>query len=215
MRPRHLVAVTGTGTEVGKTWVTCELLRAAVARGLSTSAHKPTQSWAPGDPTTDADLLAAAAGIPVDAVGDPAFSYEVPLAPPIAAAALGRTPARLADLLATIRGAASTDVAFVETAGGVRSPVAADADSRDLVTALAPDRVLLVAHAGLGTINDCRLTIGALAPHPAVVLLNRFDGTSRTHRTNREWLTDRDGFAVHTTDAPDWADTLLHALLYG
>ncbi len=53
---------------------------------------------------------------------------------------------------------------LVETAGGVRSPLAADGDCLDYCAALDPDVVVLVADAGLGTINAVRLTLDALAP---------------------------------------------------
>ena len=51
---------------------------------------------------------------------------------------------------------AAVDVGLVETVGGVRSPLAEDGDSRDLVRALAVDVVVLVADAGLGTIDAVR-----------------------------------------------------------
>ena len=51
----------------------------------------------------------------------------------------------------------------METAGGVRSPQADDGDAVDLVRLLAPDLVVLVADAGLGTINAVRLCVDALA----------------------------------------------------
>jgi dethiobiotin synthetase len=54
------------------------------------------------------------------------------------------------------------DVGLVETAGGVRSPQADDGDVLDLVAAIAPDHVILVADAGLGTINAVRLSVAAL-----------------------------------------------------
>ena len=56
------VVVTGTGTEIGKTWVTAAALRALRARGIDAHGRKPVQSFAPGDPTTDATELAAAGG---------------------------------------------------------------------------------------------------------------------------------------------------------
>ena len=86
------------------------------------------------------------------------------------------------------------DVGLVETAGGLRSPLAADGDCLALCAALAPDLVLLVADAGLGTINAVRLTIGALAMlnAPVIVVLNRFDPGVDLHARNLEWLRTRD-----------------------
>ena len=95
----------------------------------------------------------------------------------------------------------AVDVGVVETAGGVRSPIAGDGDCASLASALGPDLVVLVADAGLGTINAVRLSAGAVAPLPLVVLLNRFDPTEELHERNRRWLAGRDGYDVVTTVA--------------
>ena len=52
---------------------------------------------------------------------------------------------------------------------------------------------MLVADAGLGTINSVRLSVGALAgPRGLVVFLNRFDAADDLHRRNRDWLRTRE-----------------------
>ena len=48
-RPRRLVAVVGTGTAVGKTWVTAGLARRLAARGVPVAVRKLAQSFVPGD----------------------------------------------------------------------------------------------------------------------------------------------------------------------
>ncbi len=89
---------------------------------------------------------------------------------------------------------------FIEGAGGVRSPLAADGDIVDLIAtfAPAPDLVVVVAGAGLGTLNLVRMTVDALAGYPVVVYLNGFDGTADLHRRNRQWLADRMRLTVET-----------------
>ena len=79
---------------------------------------------------------------------------------------------------------------LVETAGGVRSPLAADGDAVRCVGSCGPDLVLLVAEAGLGTINAVRLTTEALGVVgvPQLVVLNRFDASVDLHVRNRSWL---------------------------
>jgi dethiobiotin synthetase len=89
-------------------------------------------------------------------------------------------------------------VGLVEAAGGVRSPVAADGDAVALAGALHPERIVLVADAGLGTINGVRLSLAALAGWPVTVVLNRFDPGDDLHRRNLEWLAGRDGHPVVT-----------------
>ena len=71
-----------------------------------------------------------------------------------------------------------------------------------LVEAVRPDRVVLVADAGLGTINGVRLSMAALADWPVTVVLNRFDPADDLHVRNLEWLGGVDGYDV-ATDADD------------
>lgn len=200
-RPTTVVLVVGTGTEVGKTWVSAQVLRAWRAAGHRVAARKPVQSFDPGGGATDAEVLGMASGEHADQVCPPERSYPVPLAPPMAAAALGRSAPRLAELAGDLRWPAGPVAAgLVETVGGVRSPQADDADAVDVQQMLRPDRVLLVADAGLGAVNAVRLTADALgtgtAAPPLVVVLNRFDPADDCHRRNRQWLTERDAMTV-------------------
>ena len=55
-RPRTLVFVAGTGTDIGKTWWTAATARELRAAGVAVAARKPVQSGEPGAPT-DADVL--------------------------------------------------------------------------------------------------------------------------------------------------------------
>lgn len=201
-RPRRLVAVAGTATEIGKTWVSVSLADLVVADHWAVAARKPAQSGAPGD-DSDADLLAAATGEPPTTVCPAHRRYSVPMAPPMAAEALGLVPPTVAELVDEVDGswdARAADVGLVELAGGVASPAAIDGDGADLAAALAPDGAVLVADAGLGTINAVRLSVARLRDVglESVVFLNRFDEADDLHRRNRDWLCEHDGFAVFT-----------------
>lgn len=176
----------GTATEVGKTWVGAAALGRLRDRGVRVAARKPAQSFSTDDGPTDADVLGAATGERPGDVCPPLRSYELAMAPPMAADALGRPVPTLAELLAETTWPAGTEVGWVETVGGPRSPVAADADSASLAAALRPDRVVLVADAGLGAVNAVLLSAAAVAA-PTVVVLNRFDDGD-LHRRNRDWL---------------------------
>jgi dethiobiotin synthetase len=207
MRPHRLVVVVGTGTDVGKTWVAARLLRGLLDAGAAVAARKPAQSFDPADPPEgrDAAVLAAASGEEPEVVCPPERWYEVAMAPPMASDSIGRPSFALRDLVAGLGWPAGpdgegVDVGLVETAGGLRSPMAADGDCGDLVVALGPDLVVVVADAGLGTINAVRLTVGALpAGVESVVVLNRFDPTDELHERNRFWLAEVDGLRVVVT----------------
>jgi dethiobiotin synthetase len=117
----------------------------------------------------------------------------------MAAEVLDRPPISLAELVGETAWPDGVEVGFVETAGGVRSPLAEDGDAVDLAAALHTDLVLVVADAGLGVINAVRTTVGALGARPPVlVVLNRFDARDDLQVRNVRWLRERDGLDVET-----------------
>lgn len=203
-RPERLVVVVGTGTEVGKTWVAARLLGLWRRQGLTVAARKPVQSYAPEDHgPTDAEVLGAASGEAPDVVCPPGRWYPAALAPPMAASRLGWPVPHLGDLVAETRWRLPrVDIGVVETAGGLRSPQAADGDALDLASALSPDLVVVVADAGLGTIHAVRLVSGALAARDLdyVTVLNRFERTDELHVDNLHWLRKQDGLNVLAGD---------------
>ena len=146
--------VAGTGTDLGKTHVACALLRAAGARGLTVDAFKPVVSgFDPDAPeASDPARLAAAMGRPGAWAEISPRRYRAPLAPNLAARLEGDTlamPELITDCRTWLR-TRDVDLALVEGAGGVMSPMTDDATNLDLMTALALP-VLLVAGSYLGT----------------------------------------------------------------
>jgi dethiobiotin synthetase len=205
-RPRQLVLVAGTGTEVGKTWVGAALLGHWRTLGLRVAARKTAQSFEEGSGPTDAEVLAAASGETPARVCPEHRWYPVAMAPPMAAEVLGRPTFVVADLVAELDWEHGTDVGLLEGAGGVRSPQADDGDLCDVAAAVGPDAVVVVADAGLGTIASVRHAVNALADVAGAdataidVVLNRFDPESELHRRNLDWLRRRDGLRVSAVD---------------
>ncbi|WP_421120997.1 ATP-dependent dethiobiotin synthetase BioD [Aquihabitans daechungensis] len=198
-RPRRLVLVAGTATDIGKTWVGGQVLSRLHAAGTTVAARKPAQSAEADDPgPSDAAVLAAATGEPLDAVCPPHRSYTVAMAPPMAAEALGLPVPTLAELTAELTwpDGPARDVGWVETVGGPRSPIGSDGDAVALAGTLDPDLVVLVADAGLGTVNSVRLGADVFAPRPVVVFLNRYDPADDLHRRNLDWLRTRERLEV-------------------
>ena len=200
-RPGRLVAVVGTATDVGKTWVTANLVRQLRANGVEVAVRKPVQSYRADEfGETDAEVLALAAGDDPHQVCPPHRWYASAMAPPMAAELLGEPPPLLAQLVDEMRWPdPPPSVGFVETVGGIRSPIADDGDSRDLVRAIRPDLILVVAEADLGVIDAVRLVVDAVAPATTIVHLNKFDVGVDIHRRNLAWLRTRDGMQVDTT----------------
>jgi dethiobiotin synthetase len=197
--PMCTVAITGTATEVGKTWFTARLIEQLRASGHLVAVRKPVQSFEPtGRADTDADLLAEASGEDVHAVCPPHRWYEIPMAPPMAADRLGLDRIESSTLINELNWPADVEFGFVETVGGVRSPLSHDTDSAGFANCVGASHAILVADAGLGTINAVRLSMGPLGPITTLVFLNHFDG-SDLHARNLDWLTRHDGFTVVTS----------------
>ena len=178
------------------------MLEAARARGIRVAARKPVQSYVEDGSPKDADLLAAAAGEQPTDVCPLRRGYPVAMAPPMAAAALGLSVPSVRELAGEIEaswGSADIQLALVEGAGGVASPLGGDGHTGDLIREVEADLVVLVADAGLGVINSVRLSVAALSPQRVVVHLNRFDPDDELHRRNADWLAERDGSRVTTT----------------
>lgn len=195
-RPTRLVGVLGTATEVGKTWTTAALVTDLRRRGISVGARKPVQSHDPDDGApTDSEVLAAAADCAPGEVSPEHRTLPVPMAPPMAAAVLGLQAPTVAELVAEIQWPDRLDVGLLETVGGVLSPVAVDGHSLDLVVQAGCDAALLVADAGLGTIDAVRTALHVISGRDvdAYVLLNRFDPTDDLHVRNAAWLREVDG----------------------
>ena len=207
--PDAAVLVTGTATEIGKTWLTARVAEKLRARGIRVSARKPVMSFDPTDNETDAALLADATGEDEQSVCPPLRRYERALAPPMAADALGRPPIRIEDLVAELN-LPQEATTLIEGVGGVRSPMAHDGDVLDLAGRLEIDLVVLVAPSALGAISDVLTSLDSIADRwPVIVFLNRFDPEDEVCRRNLEWLRSRGITAA--VDPAEVADHILGA----
>jgi dethiobiotin synthetase len=167
--------VTGTDTGVGKTVVAAGIVCSLRARGRSVGVAKPIQSGALTlDPDGDAMLLKRWTKV-AESPGELApFCFAAPLAPSVAAELEDRRIDR-AELLEYVNAvAARYEAIVVEGAGGLLVPLGDDWTIADLVRDLALP-LLVVARAGLGTVNHAALTVHAargLGLEPVGVVLN-------------------------------------------
>ncbi|MGG1945159.1 dethiobiotin synthase [Trinickia sp. NRRL B-1857] len=159
--------VTGTDTEIGKTLVSCALLRGFAKAGLSAAAMKPIAAGAYFNAedglwhNEDADQLDAAAQVLLPPEIRTPYLLEAPAAPHIVAAQEGRT-LEIAPIVECHREAMRrADVVVVEGVGGFRVPLDAQLDTADLAVELALP-VVLVVGVRLGCINHALLTAEAI-----------------------------------------------------
>ncbi|MCP3058347.1 dethiobiotin synthase [Myxococcus sp. K38C18041901] len=192
------IFVTGTDTGVGKTQASRALLSLLDDAGLSPQGFKPYESGCASlRAPADALSLREAAGstLPLDVLCP--HRFRLPVAPGVAAARLGREPDWKLTLAAwrQLKGGP----AVVEGAGGLFVPLDSRHDVIDLIQTLRLP-VLLVARAGLGTLNHTALSLQALAARRIpvrAVLLSRSSATRDvSERDNRALLEARHGVPV-------------------
>ena len=154
---RRLV-ITGTGTEIGKTIVTAAIAAVAAAQGQRVAVVKPAQTGITADEEGDIDVVRRLSGV-TDV--HELVRYADPLAPASAARREGRTAMSIAELAAGVAALADRELVLVEGAGGLLVRLDDDgATIADLAQHLdAP--LLVVAAAGLGTLNATALTCEA------------------------------------------------------
>jgi dethiobiotin synthetase len=162
-----VIFVTGTGTDVGKTFVTAALIRHYRAAGRSVAAIKPVVSGF--DPATAAtsdpgELLAALGRAPtmeeIDRISP--WRFAAPLSPDLAAARENRTLDFDALVEFSRRQTRSAEIVFIEGVGGVMVPLDATHTVLDWMSALRVP-VLLVAGSYLGTISHTLTALNVLA----------------------------------------------------
>ncbi|MGZ3097866.1 dethiobiotin synthase [Streptomyces sp. H72] len=151
-----VLVITGTGTEVGKTVVTAAVAAAAVAAGRSVAVLKAAQTGVRPDEPGDAQEVARLAG---EVTTAEVARFPEPLAPWTAARRAGRAPVRPAEVAEAVdKLATEHDLVLVEGAGGLLVRFDAAGGTLADVAELLGAPVLLVASAGLGTLNTTELT---------------------------------------------------------
>ena len=173
------IFVTGTGTDVGKTFLSAALIRHWRAAAHTVAAFKPVVSgFDPATPeTSDPGVLLAALGRPTEIETISPWRFAAPLSPDMAAAREGRALDFNAIVEFSRRAAASADRVLIEGVGGVMVPLNARHTVLDWVSALRLP-LLLVAGSYLGTISHTltalrvlvqrNLTIAAIAVSESV-----------------------------------------------
>jgi len=162
-----IIIVTGTGTGIGKTVTTAAIVVGLHAQGLRLVVVKPTQTGLlPGEPGDLHDIRRLA--------GEVETHELVRLPDPLAPDAAGRLAgvalpavAEHAARLAEIAGRDDVDLVLVEGAGGLLVRLDGDAATiadlgRELTDIGVRVGYVVVAAAGLGTLNHSALTAEAL-----------------------------------------------------
>ncbi|MDR0776456.1 MAG: dethiobiotin synthase [Azonexus sp.] len=185
--------LTGTDTEVGKTFVACALLHRARQLGLSAAGLKPVAAGtdaAGRNDDVEAIRTASSVELPLATVNP--WCFAAAIAPHLAAAEEGRV-ITFAPILATCQAARqSADFVVVEGVGGFRVPLGPDGDSADLAAALGLP-VILVVGMRLGCINHALLSAEAIAARDLTLagwVANQIDPAMARFAANLQTLRD-------------------------
>jgi dethiobiotin synthetase len=166
------IFVTGTGTDVGKTFLSAALIRHWRAAGHAVAAYKPVASGF--DPATqqasDPGVLLGALGRPItDIETISPWRFAAPLSPDMAAAREGRTLDFEAIVEFSHRAATSAERVLIEGVGGIMVPLDERHTVLDWMSTLRLP-VLLVAGSYLGTISHTLTALRVLAQRNLTVV---------------------------------------------
>lgn len=178
------IFITGTGTDIGKTYVTALLAKYYKEQGIDVAYYKAAISGADTIPESDAGYVKKIAGLeqPDDSMVSYLFSEAVS---PHLAAKINNRPIDLNKVVADYQAVRDSHAfTVVEGSGGIVCPIRYDEDEKillpDIVKALGLS-VLVVADAGLGTIHNVVTTIAyirSLGIEVEGILLNHYVGSS-------------------------------------
>lgn len=182
------VFITGTDTDVGKTWVSVRLVKLLRKRGINAVGMKPIECGSYDD--SEALLAASAdAGVTLEEVNP--IHLDEPVAP---AAVSVPVEIRFEQLRESyLRLSEKVDFVVVEGAGGWLVPIDAEKTVSDLAVYLDLP-VIVVAANRLGCLNHTLLTTGAIRSTGLEcrgVFLNKFGEEDLSQQTNASLLTQR------------------------
>ncbi len=191
--------VTGTDTEIGKTHVTCLLLRQYAAQGLKVIGMKPIAAgceqidseWV----NDDVQRLVAASNVqaPMDLINP--YRFIEPIAPHLAAEKAGVTIDIDVIVGAFKQLQAMADVVIVEGAGGFLVPLNTSSNMADLAIALGIPTILVVGMR-LGCINHSLLTAEAIKSRGLMLhgwIANHIDPEMDVQKENIQTITQQLG----------------------
>lgn len=155
--------VTGTDTDVGKTWTTVALMRWFQRNGATAVGMKPVAAgceWQGGMlKNADALLMQQYASLSLPYAQINPYAFEPAVSPHLACGDVELELEVILNAYAQLR--AQADVVLVEGAGGWYSPLSVSIDNAALAMAMRLP-VIMVVGVRLGCINHARLTMRAI-----------------------------------------------------
>jgi len=172
--------ITGTNTEVGKTFVTCEMLKHLVKSKKSTAAFKPIETGCTKNnkilQPNDSKLFYKVLGktLSLDLINPYRF---IPPISPNRAIRLAKENITLNDYCDKLNLLNTHDYILIEGAGGICSPLSCDGLNIDFAKKVKMDSIL-IARDEIGVINNVILSINTFIKYKLnlkAIVLNRIN----------------------------------------
>ena len=194
--------ITGSDTDVGKTYIGCELIRQLRAQHQIIEVRKPAESGCTVNESghlvpDDASKLWAANNHQQDIDRIAPYRFKAALAPHRAARLEGQK-LEIADLIDACSLDDKNHLLFVEGAGGFYSPLAEGALNADLASALQLP-LIIVVNDRIGSVNQALMTIQAIESRHlkvAAVIMNQVEADHEAHMDNAADLRQHCGYPV-------------------
>lgn len=176
------IFITGTGTDVGKTYVTALIVKKLNEEGIKTGYYKAAISGANSIDHSDAGYVKKISKINQKEDTLLSYIYETPVSPHLASKIEGN-PVNMTKILKDFNRVKNEyDFIVVEGSGGIVCPIRYDNIENifleDIIKKLEL-KSLIVADAGLGTINSVVLTVSYMKSKNITVsgiILNNYKG---------------------------------------
>lgn len=211
------IFITGTGTDVGKTYISALIAKSMREKKFNCGYYKPALSGAekidgkiiPGD----CSYVFKFAGIDKDPNDYVSYAFE-PAVSPHLASKMANTPIQLNKIYKDFsRIKCEYEYLIVEGAGGIVCPFNTFEErkilTKDIINTLNLD-IIIVAPASLGTINSTVLTVEYAENYGFCVrgiILNNFDENDFMQLDNKKMIEDITGVDVIATVKKD-AETI-------
>ena len=199
------IFITATGTDVGKTYITARIIKGIIAQGINAGYYKAALSGTEVEAgkriAGDAVYVFRFAGLKGEPNQAVTTLLDYPASPHLAAQ-MENKRITLAPILQDFDKVASVyDYVVMEGNGGIICPLNLEGSTlmlTDVIKALALE-IVIVADAGLGTINSTLLTLEyarSMKIDTRCIVLNRFDESSAIHRDNKKVIEMMTGLEV-------------------
>lgn len=204
--------ISGTGTDVGKTYISGLLVKRLRDTGIDAGYYKPALSgaelvegnWFPGDACSVCEV----SGLEIDPSDLVTYMFETPASPHLAAK-LENNEIELAPIAQHFKRLSQTfNYLIVEGAGGIACPFRLDETvlmQTDVIKLLDLE-VVLVAKAGLGSIHSVVSSVEYAKSQQikvAGIILNGYDSSNFIHRDNLKTIQHLTGIFVVATVSQD------------